>query len=77
MTKAYSKYYDVSFWIGHEYGKCLVCGTKGCASDIWNEIKEGAPKFCPACGRRIFFLTGDEADIKCIYVKLKEEDCDG
>ena len=76
MAKAFRNYYDVTFWIGRENGQCLRCGHEGCSSDIWNGIKNGGEKFCPACGRRIFFLLEDKDSINCIDVTLKEEEAE-
>ena len=35
-------------WIGGEIGHCSICGSEGCASDIWNGCKDGM--YCPNCG---------------------------
>lgn len=35
-------------WVGGEIGYCSICGSKGCASDIWNGCKDGM--YCPNCG---------------------------
>ena len=35
-------------WIGGEIGHCSICGSEGCASDIWNGCNDGM--YCPNCG---------------------------
>lgn len=75
MAKGFQNYYDVTFWIERgEFGQCLRCGHGGSYSDIWGGIKLGGEKFCPACGRRIFFPLEDKSIINCIDVTLKEEE---
>ena len=75
MAKGFKNYYDVSFWIGSgEFGQCLRCGHEGSSSDIWSGIKLEGEKFCPACGRRIFFPLKDNGIINCIDMTLKEEE---
>lgn len=45
-------------WIGGEIGLCSICGSKGCASDIWNGCKDGM--YCPNCGADMRVKGGRE-----------------